>query len=89
MKIEDAIFNWLQIAVVYEARPEDLSAKETLEFFYDILVKDHNINEILYKRDPFKYIVYYQIDGEKENKTFDAVIIDKLVHDIENEPKYN
>jgi len=88
MKLDDSIFNWLQIAVVYEARPEDLSAKETAEFFRQILKEDHNISQIRYERDPFQYTVIFNKDGKEEKKTFDSMFIDKLIEDIEKEPKY-
>lgn len=88
MKTEDAIYNWLQIAVVHEARPEDMAAKETVVFFRDILTTDHNISDIRYERDPFKYTVFYTIDDKENKVVFDLVLIDKLIEDIEKEPKY-
>lgn len=89
MKLEDAIFNWLQITVVNEARPDDLAAKETSEFFREILTQDHNVEQISYERDPFKYLVTYSINGNEEKRNFDLMLVDKLLVDIENEPKYN
>ncbi len=88
MKIEDAIFNWLQIVVVFEARQEDHAAKETADFFRMVLTDDFNITEISYDRDPFKYTVTYEIDGKKEKNEYDLVLVDKLISDIENEPKF-
>lgn len=89
MKVEDAIYNWLQIAVVAEGRPEDMAAQETADFFRGILRDDHNVKEIRYERDSFKYTVYYQINDKEETKIYDLMLIDKLLEDIEKEPKYN
>ncbi len=90
MKIQDAIFNWLQIAVVYEGRPSDTAAKETRDFFREILLEDHQIEEISYERDALAYTVTYKLqNGEINKKTFDLNFVDKLLDDIEKEPKYN
>jgi len=89
LKIEDAIFNWLQITVVYKARPNDLSAKETSEFFRRILVEDYDISEINYELDGFTYNIRYEIDGKEASIRLNSTMVDKLIADIENEPKYN
>lgn len=89
MKIEDVIFNWLQITVVYKARPNDLSAKETSEFFRRILTEDHNVSDINYELDGFTYNIRYVVDGKEATIRFNSTMVDKLVTDIENEPKYN
>lgn len=88
MDIEKAIFNWLQIAVVYEARPDDPAAKETEEFFREILTKDHQIEKITYERGPFNYIVTFEKEGREEKKPFASSTIEKLIEDIENEPRF-
>ncbi len=33
MNLQDTLFNWLQISIVAEARPEDGAARETKDFF--------------------------------------------------------
>ena len=33
MRLDDALFNWLQIQIVAEARPDDNAAAETRDFF--------------------------------------------------------
>ena len=37
MKLTDALFNWLQIRIVGDARPRDRSARDTVQFFEQIL----------------------------------------------------
>jgi len=88
MDTEKAIFNWLQIAVVSEARPEDEAAKKTADFFREILVEDHNISDIRYERDPFNYLVFYEQNGENYKLNFATSTVEKLIMDIENEPKF-
>ncbi|KXG43796.1 hypothetical protein [Tepidibacillus decaturensis] len=89
MDLRDAIFNWIQITVVHKARPEDHAAKDTSEFFKQILIEDHKIEEIRYERDPFFYTITYRIEGKEDKITFGTGLVDKLLEDIENEPKYN
>ncbi len=88
MDLEKAIFNWLQIAVVSEARLEDEAAKKTADFFKGILKTDHQLLDITYERDPFNYIVTYKKDGKEEKKNFATSTVEKLIEDIENEPKF-
>lgn len=89
MKLEDAIFNWLQISAVHEIRPDDLSAKDTVNFFNKILFEDLNLKNVRYERGPLNYTVFYEHDGKEEKKIFDIGLVNKLLQDIENEPKFN
>ncbi|TCS84440.1 hypothetical protein [Tepidibacillus fermentans] len=89
MKLEDAVNNWLQIAVVHEARPNDNAAKETKDFFALILEEDHGLKNVRYVRDPFEYTVYFEKDGKEHLLKFQRALIEKLLEDIESEPKYN
>ncbi|OEF99291.1 hypothetical protein BHF71_09210 [Vulcanibacillus modesticaldus] len=82
--MEDAIYNWLQIAVVFEARPDDLAAKETMDIFRGMLSTKFQISSIRYERDPLMYTVIYEKDGKEEKKTFDRNLVEKLISDIEN-----
>ncbi|SFJ05522.1 hypothetical protein [Thermoflavimicrobium dichotomicum] len=41
MQLKDALFNWLQIQIVWDARPSDRSARDTVLFFEEILREDH------------------------------------------------
>jgi len=86
--MEKAIFNWLQIAVVHEARPEDKAAEKTSAFFKEILREDHQLDKVSYERDDFHYIVTYEREGKVEKKTFATSTVEKLIEDIENEPKF-
>lgn len=90
MQLNDALFNWLQIEIVREARPSDRSAKDTALFFEEILREDHKIISINKKLLHDVYQVEYQIkDQELETKQFPQEVAEKLLRDILSEPRYN
>jgi hypothetical protein len=90
MKLEDALFNWLQIKVVADARTNDHAARETVEFFYEVLTEDHHITELKVERpDDTMYQIRYTVDGKSKMQMFDREAVDKLLADIQSEPKYN
>ncbi|WP_139489999.1 hypothetical protein [Brevibacillus dissolubilis] len=88
MKLQDVIYNWLQIRVVAEARPDDRSAQETEQFFHSILKEDHQVNEVAHAKVEDVYAVHYTIGEEEHTVTFDAEVIDSLLDAIQDEPKY-
>lgn len=90
MKLEDALFNWLQISLVAKARPDDQAAKETERFFIEILEEDHDISDVkLEKNDDAKYSIHYIQAGDSQFIRFDKTAADQLLADIQAEPKYN
>mgnify|MGYP001433920201 CR=1 FL=1 len=91
MRRDDAIFNWLQIEIVREARPNDRSARDTVQFFEEMLREDHQVSSISKKLVKGVYHVEYQLEGEHEVKTiqFPQELAEKLLQDIMSEPKYN
>lgn len=89
MKLENALFNWLQIQVVSSARPNDRAAKNTVDFFHEILVEDHGLQDIRVEADDTMYTVRYTEEGKPNEKKYPREVVEQLLHDIENEPKYN
>ncbi|MDA8353897.1 MAG: hypothetical protein M0Z65_12120 [Firmicutes bacterium] len=89
MNLRDALFNWLQIMVVQEARPRDRSAVETARFFRHILEEDHGVEEIKVEREQEEYRVSLDRNGEEERFQFDREQVEQLLSSIEAEPKYN
>jgi hypothetical protein len=88
--LQDALFNWLQIKVVSEARVDDHAAKDTLDFFEQILSEDHLLSDFqVTQTDETKYHVQYTQEGEIKQKQFDRERIDQLLTDINSNPKYN
>ena len=90
MKLEDALFNWLQIKIVSDARPDDRAAEDTMMFFGKILEEDHNITglTIVERKDTMIHICMEQ-DGEEQVKAFDREWAETLLKDINSNPKYN
>lgn len=90
MKLEDAIFNWLQIKIVAEARSDDGAANETLQFFETILTEDHKLDHFAVARtDDFAYFIQYEQEGKSCELKYDKELVEKLLSDINSNPKYN
>jgi hypothetical protein len=90
MKLQDALYNWLQIRLVAEARPDDGAAAETERFFADILKEDHGLEQFgIGKTDETMYHVHYVKDGKKKVQMYDREAAEQLLEDIRSNPKYN
>lgn len=90
MTLQDALFNWLQIKIVSDARPKDQAAKETLEFFEQILQEDHQLAAFsIAQIDETMYFVRYEQDGNGKKQMFDREHAEQLLTDIQSNPKYN
>lgn len=90
MKLQDALFNWLQIKTVSDARPDDHAAKETLDFFEVILSEDHQLTNFEVTRtDDTMMHIRYEIDGKSKTQMFQRETVEKLLEDINSNPKYN
>jgi hypothetical protein len=89
MKLVDALSNWLSIKKVHEERPYDLAAKETFDFFSEILIEDHHANiQSVTVSGPY-YIVMFEADGIERSEKFFVDVIDALYEGIQNEPRFN
>lgn len=90
MKRDDALFNWLQIQVVADARPDDQSAQETAAFFLQMLQEDHALGELAYRLEGGWYVLTAKQDGtEPLERKYPAEMVESLLVAIENEPKFN
>ncbi|WP_442603739.1 hypothetical protein [Paenibacillus sp. KN14-4R] len=90
MKLQDALFNWLQIRVVSEARADDNAARETMEFFETILREDHGLSHFaVVQTDDSMYVLDYVHEGTSKKQMFDRITVEALLHDINSNPKYN
>lgn len=90
MNIADAVFNWLQIYIVAEARPNDRAAQETAAFFESILREDHQLKSFEIDASAETYQVrYVSENGEENTLKFHKQSAEKLLKDIEAEPRYN
>lgn len=90
MTLEDALFNWLQIRLVADARQEDKAARDTLAFFEEILRDDHGLKSFkIEKSDETMLHVRYVKEGRSLLKLYPREAGEQLLHDINATPKYN
>ncbi|MFD6440375.1 hypothetical protein ACFWDG_11310 [Peribacillus sp. NPDC060186] len=84
--LQDALYNWLTIRVVCDARPDDSAARDTEMFFMQMLKNDHQviINSVS-KIEPF-YFVEFQVGDEMKKQRFPIELIDIMLDQIELEP---
>lgn len=90
MRFDDALFNWLQIELVAEARPDDGAASDTRDFFLQILTEDHHVTSIAVEAtDEAAIHVRYEKDGVVKVQRFPREAGEQLLNDINANPKYN
>ncbi|WP_028775459.1 hypothetical protein [Shimazuella kribbensis] len=89
MQQSDALFNWLQIQIVWDARPSDISAKDTVVFFETLLLEDYEIKELKMELRNQEYCISYKQEGKEHKVSFPKEQAEKLLKDITEEPKYN
>ncbi|MCC3357619.1 hypothetical protein [Bacillus sp. REN16] len=85
--LQDAIYNWLTIKIVAEARPDDKAAKDTCDLFEDILVNEFKFQDIDVQKDDVMYFVKYTIDGEEKSARFPIELIEVMHDQIQEHPE--
>ncbi len=84
---QDALYNWLSIKVVCDARPEDSAARETLDLFDDIVTNEHKLTNIEITTDDSMYYVSY-VQGDEMKKTrFPRELIEVMLDQINEQPE--
>jgi hypothetical protein len=78
----DALFYWLQMKLVSEARPQDTAAAETVRFFAQILAEDHGVTsfDVVSMDDAKIHVSYRQPDGSSRTVWFDREAAEQLLH---------
>jgi hypothetical protein len=84
--VQDALYNWLSIKVVCDARPEDTAARETLDLFDDIILNEHHLENIEVTTDETMYYVSYIQGGETKKTRFPRELIEVMLNQINEEP---
>jgi hypothetical protein len=84
--VQDALYNWLSIKVVCDARPEDTAARETLDLFNGIIKDEHHLTNIEITTDEVMYYVSYSLDGETKKTRFPRELIEVMLNQINEEP---
>ena len=85
--LQDALYNWLSIKVVSDARPEDKAASETTEMFYAILLEEHKVADIDIQKADEMYMLSYTKEGQKATSRFPAELIDCMLDSIKENPE--
>lgn len=90
MKLQVALFNWLQIHLVSERRPHDRAAAETVQFFKTILKEDHQLSsfEAYLDETGERYVMTYWRDEVQHTEIVDREAAERLWQDIEANPQY-
>jgi hypothetical protein len=83
---QDALYNWLTIKVVSDARPGDTAAKETKELFDDILINEHHVSNVEITTDEVMYYVTYQVNGEAKKTRYPRELIEITLDQINQNP---
>lgn len=86
MKLQDAVYNWLTIKVVAQARPDDTAAQETEQFFADLLREDHAMDQIAFTKEDDVYTVTCTANNESRTFRFPAELIEAMLDQINREP---
>lgn len=85
--LQDALYNWLSIKVVCDARPDDTAAKETVEMFLTILENEHHVSNIGVTKHEEMYLVTFQKNGENGSHRFPIDLIDCMIDSINENPE--
>ncbi|WP_017753578.1 hypothetical protein [Calidifontibacillus oryziterrae] len=84
--LQDALYNWLSIKVVCDARPEDKAAKETLLIFEQKLAEEHNVQDVVINKNESVYKVTCKIFDNERTLQFPVELIEFMLRAIEREP---
>lgn len=90
LNLHDALLYWLQMKVVATQREGDRAAQETLSFFEVVLTEDHSLSNVhISTVDDDMYYVEYEQEGDVKSQRFPRELVEKLLDDINSNPKYN
>ncbi|MEH6890397.1 hypothetical protein V7024_11880 [Bacillus sp. JJ864] len=85
--VQDALYNWLTIKIVAEARPYDEAAQETYMLFHNMLHEDHQLKHVTVEKKEDMYFVTYEREGEKKSVRFPLELIDCFLEQINRDPE--
>jgi hypothetical protein len=85
--LQDALYNWLTIKVVCDARPDDTAAIETENMFRDILVNDHGVDVKGIRKEEDMYFIDFSQESEDKTVRFPVELIDVMLNQIQAEPE--
>ena len=90
MSLHDVLFNWLQLRLVVDQRPDDEAAIDSLNHINDILKQVHQASVLSAAKADDRYQVTYQVSGKEESQFFSSSEAEILLQFInENPERYN
>lgn len=63
--VQDALYNWLTIKTVAEARPHDAAAQETYLLFHNMLHEDHQLRDVTVEKK--KICIWLHMNKKEKN----------------------
>jgi len=85
--LQDALYNWLTIKVVADARPDDGAAQETEHLFRKILKDDFSVTNLNISRDDIMYHIAYERKSEQKMARFPVELIEVMLEQINGDPE--
>lgn len=85
--LQDALYNWLSIKVVSDARPIDTAAEKTTKMFREMLEKDYEISSLKISQDEELYYIVYIQKGQEFKHRFPKELIDCMLNSINEHPE--
>jgi hypothetical protein len=85
--LQDALYNWLTIKVVADARPDDHAARETERFFAKILKDDFAVTNLQLRKDEVMYLITYEKGDEQKTARFPVELIEAMLEQMNSEPE--
>lgn len=85
--VQDALYNWLTIKIVAEARPHDAAAQETYSLFRHILHEDHQVKHVTVEKKEDMYLVTYEQEKNVKSTKFPLELIDCFLEQMNREPE--
>ena len=83
----DAVYNWLTIRIVYDARPEDTAARDTVHLFEQTLVADHGVDRYSYEKKDGWYTVVFTKDGNADELRFREEMVEIMLKQVLSHPE--
>ncbi|WP_040204756.1 hypothetical protein [Neobacillus jeddahensis] len=85
--LQDALYNWLTIKVVCDARPDDIAAIETRTFFEEMLTTQHHVSAVNTTSDEVMYYLSYQQGEDTKTVKYPRELIEIMLNQINQNPE--
>ncbi len=85
--LQDALYNWLSIKVVSDARQDDQAAKETVDMFWNVLQADFQVTALQVDEEEEVYMVHYTTKNRTGSQRFPRELIDCMLQSINENPE--